>query len=125
MGQRILFPKQPRIVAVSTIAGTKECEGIVGRYVETALSDDMFGESTFEKAECKMLSHVIDGAIANAKLMRDQVGMIVSGDLLNQIISASFAARDFSVPLPRHIRCLFDYGGKSCRCRRICGRRIL
>ena len=98
MGQRILFSRQPRIVAVSTIAGTKECEGIVGRYVETALSDDMFGESTFEKAECKMLSHVIDGAISNAGLMRGSVDMIVSGDLLNQIISASFAARDFSVP---------------------------
>ena len=51
MGQRIVFERQPRIVAVSTIAGTKECEGIVGRYVETALADDMFGESTYEKAE--------------------------------------------------------------------------
>ncbi len=98
MGQTIYFSKQPRIVAVSTIAGTKECEGIVGRYVETALSDDMFGESTFEKAECKMLSHVIDGAIRNAGMEREEVDMIVSGDLLNQIISASFAARDFSVP---------------------------
>ena len=98
MGQRIVFERQPRIVAVSTIAGTKECEGIVGRYVETALADDMFGESTYEKAECKMLSHVIDGAISNAHLARNEVDLIVSGDLLNQIISASFAARDFSVP---------------------------
>ena len=97
-GQRIIFERQPRIIAASTVAGSKECEGIVGRYVETPLSDDMFGESTYEKAECKMLSHAIDGAIANAKLRRDQVDMIVSGDLLNQIISASFAARDFSVP---------------------------
>ncbi len=96
--QTIYFKKKPKIVATSTIAGTKECEGIIGRYVETALSDDMFGESTYEKAECKMLSHVIDGAIANAKLDRHEVDMIVSGDLLNQIISASFAARDFSVP---------------------------
>ena len=97
-GQRIIFERQPRIIAASTVAGSKECEGIVGRYVETPLSDDMFGESTYEKAECKMLSRAIDGAIANAKLRRDQVDMIVSGDLLNQIISASFAARDFSVP---------------------------
>ena len=96
--QTIYFRNQPRIVAVSSIAGPKECQGIVGRYVETALSDDMFGESTYEKAECKMLSTVIDGAIANAGLKRDEVDMIVSGDLLNQIISASFAARDFSVP---------------------------
>ena len=98
MGQRIVFPHAPRIIAASTVAGTKECEGIVGRYVETALSDDMFGESTYEKAECKMLSHVINGAIANAGLPREQIDVIISGDLLNQIISASFAARDFSVP---------------------------
>lgn len=97
-GQRIIFRHEPRIVAVSSVAGAKECRGIVGRYVETPLSDDMFGESTYEKAECKMLSTVIDGAIANAKLRREQVDMIVSGDLLNQIISASFAARDFAVP---------------------------
>ncbi len=97
-GQTIFFKNRPKIVAVSTVAGTKECKGIVGRYVETALQDDMFGESTYEKAECKMLSHVIDGAITNAGLKRDEVDMLVSGDLLNQIISASFAARDFSVP---------------------------
>ncbi len=96
--QTIYFKNAPRIVATSTIAGTKECAGIIGRYVETALSDDMYGESTYEKAECKMLSHVIDGAITNAGLKRHEIDMIVSGDLLNQIISASFAARDFSVP---------------------------
>lgn len=96
--QTIYFQKQPRILATSTIAGPKECEGIIGRYVETALSDDMYGETTFEKAECKMLSHVIDGAITNAGLSRDEVDMLVSGDLLNQIISASFAARDYSIP---------------------------
>ncbi len=96
--QTIWFKRAPRIVATSSVAGPKECQGIVGRYVERALSDDMFGESTFEKAECKMLSTVIDGAIANSGLRRDEVDMIVSGDLLNQIISASFAARDFSIP---------------------------
>ena len=96
--QTIYFKNKPRIVATSTIAGPKECAGIIGRYVETALSDDMYGESTYEKAECKMLSHVIDGAIVNAGRKREEVDMIVSGDLLNQIISASFAARDFSIP---------------------------
>ena len=45
-----------------------------------------------------MLSYVSDGAIHNAGISRDRLDMIVSGDLLNQIISASFAARDFSVP---------------------------
>ena len=96
--QRMVFRRKPRIVATSTVAGAKECEGVIGRYVETALADDMFGEDTYEKAECKMLSHVIDGAISNGGRKREEIDMIVSGDLLNQIISASFAARDFSVP---------------------------
>lgn len=96
--QTIYFKTKPRIVSVSTVAGTKECEGIIGRYVETALSDDMFGESTYEKAECKMLSTVIEGAIKNAGLRPEDVDMLVSGDLLNQIISASFAARDVFIP---------------------------
>ena len=39
--QTIYFNKHPKIVAVSTIAGPKECEGVIGRYVEKALGDDM------------------------------------------------------------------------------------
>lgn len=96
--QTILFENRPKILATSTIAGTKESRGVIGRYVEIALSDDNFGESTFEKAECKMLSTVIDGAIKNGGFRREEIGAIVSGDLLNQIVSSSFAARDFKIP---------------------------
>ena len=97
-GRTIYFKNCPKIISTSSVAGPKECAGIIGEYVETALTDDMFGESTFEKAECKMLSTVIDGAITNAKLLREDVDVLFSGDLLNQIISASFAARDFDIP---------------------------
>ncbi|MCM1546224.1 MAG: stage V sporulation protein AD [Clostridiales bacterium] len=97
-GHTIYFNNAPRIISTSSVAGPKECVGIIGEFVETALSDDMYGESTFEKAECKMLSNVIDGAIKNAGLKREEVDVLFSGDLLNQIISASFAARDFDIP---------------------------
>ena len=97
-GHTVFFENEPRIIATSSVAGPKECAGIIGEYVENALNDDMFGESTFEKAECKMLSTVIDGVIENAKLSRNEVDVLFSGDLLNQIISASFAARDFDIP---------------------------
>ncbi len=96
--QTIFFKNKPRIVATGAIAGPKECQGVVGRLVDKALEDDTFGESTYEKAECKMLSFAISQAIRNAGLTEKQVDMLVSGDLLNQIISASFAARDFEIP---------------------------
>ena len=96
--QTIFFDKKPRLIATGTIAGPKECAGIVGKYVDKTLTDDMFGESTYEKAECKMLSYAISQTIANARLKETDVDLLISGDLLNQIISASFAARDFDFP---------------------------
>ncbi len=97
-GQTITFKTRPKIVSVSSVAGTKESEGIIGKYADTLLKDDMFGETTYERAECKMLIHVIDGAIKKGRLRREDIGLLVSGDLLNQIISASFAAREFDIP---------------------------
>ena len=96
--QTIYFDKKPRLVATGTIAGPKECAGVVGKYVDKTLTDDMFGESTYEKAECKMLTYAIRRAIENAGEKEENVEMLISGDLLNQIISASFAARDFDFP---------------------------
>lgn len=94
----IFFKNKPRIIATGTIAGPKECAGVVGKYVDKALPDDTFGESTYEKAECKMLTYAISKAIENASYQEEDIDMLISGDLLNQIISASFAARDFNVP---------------------------
>ncbi len=96
--QTLFFENAPRILATGTIAGPKESAGIVGKYVDKTLTDDLFGESTYEKAECKMLSYAISQAIKNAELTEKEIDLLVSGDLLNQIISASFAARDFQFP---------------------------
>ena len=96
--QTIFFKNTPRLVATGTIAGPKECAGVVGRYVDKTLIDDMFGENTYEKAECKILSYAVSKAIENANEQEKNVDMLISGDLLNQIISASFTARDFDFP---------------------------
>ncbi|MBR2384567.1 MAG: stage V sporulation protein AD [Clostridia bacterium] len=98
MKSTIYFKNKPAIVATSTICGPKESDGNLGEYVETRLLDDMFGEDTYEKAECKMLSHVIEKSIQNADIKLKDVDCLISGDLLNQIISSSFSAREFDVP---------------------------
>ncbi len=94
----IFFENKPKIIATATVAGPKECAGIVGNFVDKTLADDTFGESTYEKAECKMLAYAIEKTIENAKMSEKDVDLLLSGDLLNQIISASFAARDFDFP---------------------------
>ncbi|MBQ2740163.1 MAG: hypothetical protein IJF39_00885 [Clostridia bacterium] len=97
-GHTVQFQSKPRIVATGTIAGPKECAGVVGKFVDKALSDDTFGEDTYEKAECKMLTYAVRKAIENGGYTEEDIDLLVSGDLLNQIISASFTARDFDFP---------------------------
>lgn len=82
----------------AAVCGSKEREGVIGGYADITLADDMYGESTYEKAECKMLSNAIRLAIEKGGITDGDIDVMFSGDLLNQIISASFAARDFQFP---------------------------
>lgn len=89
------FKNKPIIIGTSTIAGPKECEGSIGKNIQIQLDDDMFGEETFEKAESKMLFTAIYNTIEKSKKSIEDINAIFSGDLLNQIISSSFAVRRF------------------------------
>ena len=95
MKRTIFFKNKPKIVATSTIAGPKESSGSLSKYIQTKLSDDMYEEQTFEKAESRMLYTVIKNCIINARKEEKDVDAIIAGDLLNQIIASTFAARNF------------------------------
>ena len=97
-GNTVFFKNKPCIESFSAVCGSKEKEGIIGQYADIALDDDMYGESTYEKAECKMLTTAILQCIEKRGMTEKDVDVLISGDLLNQIISASFAARDYDIP---------------------------
>ena len=94
----VYFKNAPKISGAYSVAGPKEGQGNFGKNIHTILSDDRFGEDTFEKAECKMLTFAIENAVKSARLTHKDVDALISGDLLNQIISSSFAAREFDFP---------------------------
>ena len=96
MKRTIYFKNKPVIIGAGSIAGPKESEGSIAKFIETKLSDDMYGEDSFEKAESKMLFNAIKTAIKHANKKDDEIDALIAGDLLNQIISATFAARNFS-----------------------------
>ena len=91
----IFFKNEPRIIAVSSVGGPKESAGPLGEYIETKVQEDTFGEKTFEKAEKKMLYTAIGNSIKNANKTVSDIDAIIAGDLLDQIISATFSARSF------------------------------
>lgn len=96
--QTIVFSNKPRIVGNYSIVGKKEGCGPFKEYFDYILKDDLFGETSFEHAERKMLEQAIGCSIKNAGLNTNDVDLIIGGDLLNQIISTSFTARYFDRP---------------------------
>lgn len=76
-----------------TVAGPKEQDGRLRGRFDIALTDDKFGQDTFEKAERRMFVQALDGVIAKANLNDNEIDAVLGGDLLNQIVSTSFAMK--------------------------------
>lgn len=96
--QTIKLKNQPKIVGSYAIVGPKEGKGNFADYFDYVMKNDFFGEQTFEKAERKMLESAVTGVIQKAKIQPKDVDLMIAGDLLNQIISSSYAARAFQFP---------------------------
>ncbi len=96
--QSVLFPSGAWIHGRGTVAGKKEGEGPLASCFDLILQDDMYGEKSWEKAESKMLKEAMLRAVQRAGMEKDQMDVMLSGDLLNQLMSSSFMARDLQIP---------------------------
>ena len=88
----------PTILGHYTIVGPKEGEGPLKEYFDEILEDDLWGEESFEKAETKIQESTIRSAIENASLSLTDIDMMISGDLLNQIVASGYSARGIGLP---------------------------
>lgn len=96
--QTIKLENPPKIISTYSIVGPKEGEGPLGGYFHKILDDDTLGQDSFEKAESEMMYTAIKSAISNANLKEEDIDYLFAGDLLNQITSSSFAARELNIP---------------------------
>ncbi len=94
----IVLPHRPRIVSSAAIAGKKEGQGPLRDEFDQIIEDDLFGEETWEKAESRFQYTAADLAIQKAGLTHGQIDLALGGDLLNQIMAASLAARELHIP---------------------------
>jgi len=81
-----------------SMVGPMEGKGPLGSYFNYVMKDDTLGEKTFEKAERKMLESIVVGAIDKAGLKTEDIDFFIGGDLLNQIVSSSYTARQLNIP---------------------------
>ena len=95
----VVFKKKPKILSYYSVVGKKEGEGPLGKYFDKIMNDDMCGQKTFELAERQILQETIFGALDKNKIDINDIDFMIAGDLTNQIISTSFSARKYEIPL--------------------------
>ncbi|MEW8957192.1 stage V sporulation protein AD [Clostridium sp.] len=96
--QTVRLEKKPKILATTSIVGPKEGRGPLKDFFDIILSDDTNGKDTYEKAESSMMYHAIKESIKKAKLKEEDINYMFAGDLLNQLASSNFVARDLDIP---------------------------
>lgn len=96
--QTYSMQKDVYIADTYTIVGPLEGQGNFGEYYDMVLEDDEWECKTHEKAEIKMHKQVISKLLEKSGITEHDLDAIIGGDLLNQIITTSFSAREFETP---------------------------
>ena len=94
----IIFEQRPRIVSYASVVGKKEGEGPLRDDFDRIIPDSHIGKDTFEQGESALMRMAIDIALAKSGQEAEDIGVMFCGDLLNQCIASSFAARGMPVP---------------------------
>lgn len=96
--QTIKFENPPVLTAWAAMVGPKEGQGPWIEDFDWVMEDYEFGEQTWEKAETKMLRETVKIALNKKNYQPQDIELLVCGDLLNQIASSNFAARELQIP---------------------------
>ncbi|WP_274365523.1 stage V sporulation protein AD [Paenibacillus thermotolerans] len=96
--QTWLFENAPIIQTSASVVGPDEGAGPLANDFDIVHSDLYIGEKSWECAERKLLEQAAMLTVQKAGLAIDDVDFFVGGDLMNQIVSATFSARSFGIP---------------------------
>ncbi len=88
----------PSIAGWGSVVGKKEGDGPLGSQFDMVSQDSYFGETTWEKAESSMQRLALSHALEKAEQPAGALDALFGGDLNNQCIATSYAARSLNVP---------------------------
>ncbi|HIT33245.1 MAG TPA: stage V sporulation protein AD [Candidatus Faecousia intestinigallinarum] len=96
--QSFILPQPPVITHWASIAGKKESEGPLAHAFDHCCRDTFFGQKTWEQGEKRMQQMALETLMEKAKLQKEDIDLVYSGDLLNQCIGSSFTLRNTGIP---------------------------
>ena len=93
-----VYKRQVYVTSRSAVGGPVEAKGPLAEQFDKCYEDTYCGEDCFEKAERRLLYDASDIALRKAQLQVSDLDVLVGGDLLNQLMSSHYFAKDLHVP---------------------------
>ncbi|MDP4151987.1 MAG: stage V sporulation protein AD [Bacillota bacterium] len=90
-GNQTLIFDNVHVASSAGVVGKKEGEGPIGQVFDYIGMDAHFGEDTWEKAETRMQQMAADFALKKCNKTKDDVDVVVAGDLLNQCVGSDYS----------------------------------
>jgi len=82
----------------ATVAGPYEAKGPLKKYFDKTFDNLYHGEKSWEMAEAKVLEDSIQLLLNKSKKKKEDIDIIISGDLMNQITSSCYSSEKFNFP---------------------------
>ena len=82
----------------STVAGPYEAKGPLHKFFDKTFDNLYHGEKSWETAESKVLEDSIQILLNKTKKKKEDIDVIISGDLMNQITSSCYSSEKFNFP---------------------------
>lgn len=96
--QSWVFHEKPVIISATSVVGPFEGQGPLASDFDIIHGDLNIGQESWEKAERTLIEEASELAIQHASMTKEQIQFAIGGDLMNQIVSSTFAARTLAIP---------------------------
>ena len=95
----ILTFRNVYLTETSTVAGPYEAKGPLKHNFDKRYTKDLYcGAKSFEKAETKLLSDSLKILLRKANMPKEEIDLIIAGDLLNQITASTYGSLELNTP---------------------------
>lgn len=88
----------PLIAGIAAVGGPVEGAGPMGAGLDHVYNDNLLGQKSWEQAEVRMMCDAVHLCCRKTGIPLQQVDILFASDLLNQIVTSSYAARDLDIP---------------------------
>lgn len=95
----IVFASRPTVLFGAAVGGKAEKEGPCAKEFDFCYDNDDINCKTWEQAEAALQKEAMQRVLQKAKLPPQSVDVLFSGDLLDQCVASSVAAKELKIPM--------------------------